>query len=132
MKRLLLVCVIGWLVVVPLTAAQDDGGMDDGGCFELTFLTEEFLLHYHEADSPLFTRDLDGYRLNLLFEHMSFLLMCKEPRPCDTLQEYYAEAIAEAETLDDLTVINANFTVDLILCQEADPLDDLPTPPPAD
>ena len=42
------------------------------------------------------------------------------------------EAIAEAKTLDDLRVINANFTVDLLLCQEADSLDDLPTPLPED
>ncbi len=132
MRHLLWVCVLGWLIAVPSTMAQDESGTDDGGCFELTFLSEDFLQHYHEVEAEQFTGDVAGFRLNLLFEYMSFLLMCKEARPCDTLQEYYSEAIAEAKTVDDLTFLNANFTVDLLLCEEADPLDELPTPLPED
>ena len=93
---------------IPFTHAQEQ----QNEC-NLDFLEADFLDHFADATSNL-------ERLNLQFEFMSFLLSCKEPPDCNTLNTTYAEEIANTSTYDELVLVNAHLTTDIMLCSDED------------
>lgn len=119
MNRLLLILVFVIHIGLPSAAAQDTRHCDPA---DLQMLTADLLQHFNEIDKIQTELIVTNYRLNLFWEYITFIMGCRQPVACDTLSATYAKAIAEAQTRDELAILSANFTADVIICQPIFPL----------
>jgi hypothetical protein len=118
MKRLLLIVLIIFRAALPAAAQGTDICTPAG----LESFTQDFLRHFIEIDKIETELFIPNYRLNLFGEYITFLMACRKPPSCDTLSTTYTEAVAAAQTRDELAIISAKLTADVIICQPVYPL----------